>query len=173
MLLRVAIETTHRKIALVAGPPWWGDNWLNRAGQQMDGKDPARPRRSGEALAETRGLLDELDRLTPEVSLLLVGTSGATRLASTWADDHKRLTLRVPAGPRQTGEAEALAIEVALAMAAAGRLVRAFACVATAGDPALAALRDRGLDVRPVLPAEPAGDDDSSDGEPATTARAV
>lgn len=155
--------TTPRKIALVAGPPWWGDDWTTRDGRHLLGKDrDARIHRLDEALAENHGLITELDRLTPGVALLLVGVSGATRLASTWANDHDRLTVRAAGGDRET--AEAFAVELALAMTAANLMVRALVCVPDPGDPALVELRARGVDARPVLPLSPG---DASE-EPAT-----
>lgn len=165
----MATETTPRKIAIVTGPSWWGDNWAVRSGVRVRGRDrEMHALRIAEAAAEAAGLVAELDRLTAGVSLLLVGTSGATRLASRWADDHERLTLRVPATAGQVEEAEALAVEVAFAMAAAGRLVRALVCVTEPGDPSVESLRARGLDVRPVLPMFPEPEA-TSEGEPATT----
>jgi hypothetical protein len=155
--------TTERKLALVVGPAWWGDDWLTRAGTQEFGRDrAARARRVEEAAAEARGLLDQLDQLTAGVTLLLVGTSGVTRIASLWADETSRFTVRVPASLSQPAEAaDALAVEVALAMAAAGWQVRVFACAATADDPSVVALQARGLRVRPVLPAVAASTEDN------------
>lgn len=152
----MASSTTLGKIALVTGPAWWGDNWVARSGRHVRGRDrEAHTQRVAEAAAETAGLTHELDQLPADVALLLVGTSGATRLASRWADDHVRITVRVPANIVQTAAAEDLAVAIALAMGRAGRLVKALACVPTPADPVIEALRARGLVVRPVVPLYP------------------
>jgi hypothetical protein len=153
---------------MVYGPRPWADSWATRAGERIRGRDRAAyARRVEEAAREAAGLHAQLDDLAPDVGLLLVGTSGATRLASMWADDHHRLTVRVPAPRDGTAAAEALAIEIALAMAAAGRLVKALVCVTGPDDPAVDAFRARGLAVRPVLPLEPATEE--TEGEETTT----
>lgn len=160
----MAPTTTLGKIALVTGPSSWADNWFARDGRHIRGGDrQAHARRVEEAAAEAAGLTRELDRLPDDAALLLVGTSGATRLASRWADDHDRLAVVVPARATQAQAAEELAVAIALAMAGADRLVKALVCVAGPDDPTVAAFRAQGLAVRPVVPLSP---------EPATTEEA-
>jgi hypothetical protein len=157
----VASSTTLGKIALVTGPSSWADNWFARDGRHIrQGDREAHAQRVEEAAAEAAGLTHELDRLPDDAALLLVGTSGATRLASRWADDHDRLAVVVPARATQAQMAEELAVAIALAMADADRLVKALVCVTGPDDPTVEALRARGLAVRPVAPLFP---------EPATT----
>lgn len=148
----MASSTTVRKIALVVGPRWWGDDWAARDGQSVHGRDGYAARLVN-AEAEARALHAQLDELPDDAAILLVGSSGATRLTSLWADEHRRLTIRVPlAGGVGIADAEALAVDLALAVIAAGQLVKALACVTGPDDPTLAALRGRGLPVRPVPP---------------------
>lgn len=134
----------------MVGPSWWADSWVDRDGQPVRGR-PAREQRTEQAATETAGLNQALDHLPDDADLVLVGASGATRLASRWADTRPRLPVRVPA--------EAFARDMATAMVAGGHLVKVLACAPTADAPDVMALRAwAGVAVQAVVPFVPEPD---------------